>query len=87
MHTILAMANKLYRGDILNLTQVELGKEYLVSEVNTQDEELNSFLFSLGCYAGENVTVISRQKSNCVIAIKNARYCIDIQLAQAIIVK
>ena len=81
------MANKLYRGDILNLTQVELGKEYLVSEVNTQDEELNSFLFSLGCYAGENVTVISRQKSNCVIAIKNARYCIDIQLAQAIIVK
>lgn len=81
------MANKLLRGDILNLTQVELGKEYRVCAINTCDDELNSFLFSLGCYAGENITVVSRKKSNCVIAIKNARYCIDIQLAQVITVQ
>ena len=68
----------------MNLTEVQIGKEYIVKEINTNDEELNSFLFSLGCYSGEPITVISKKKSSCIIVIKEARYNIDMQLAKAI---
>lgn len=60
------------------------GKEYIVSRVNTEDEELNAFLFSLGCYSGEPVTVVSRKKSGLVVAIKDGRYNIDHMLSSAI---
>ena len=59
-------------------------KEYIVKKINTDDEELNAFLFSLGCYSGEPITVISRRKSGCVVSIKDGRYSIDPRLAQAI---
>ena len=68
----------------MTLVNAQTGKEYLVSRIQTQDEELDSFLFSLGCFTGEPITVISRKKRSCTIAIKDARYCIDDQLAQAI---
>lgn len=70
----------------MNLLEVEQGKEYIVSDIVTDDEELNSFLFSLGCYAGEPITVISRRRGGCVVSIKDGRYNIDNQLAEAIIV-
>ena len=70
----------------MNLTQATLGQEYLISAIETEDEELNAFLFSLGCYSGEPITVVSRRKSTCVVAIKDGRYSIDNQLARAIIV-
>ncbi len=60
------------------------GIEYKVSLVNTGDRDLESFLFSLGCYAGEPITVISRRRSGCVVAIKDGRYSIDNALAEAI---
>ncbi len=78
------------RGDImalLTLNEVEEGKEYIVSRIDTDDEELDAFLFSLGCYSGEAITVVSRKKSSCVVSIKDARYNIDNQLAEAIIVE
>lgn len=62
------------------------GKEYTVHEINSDDEELNSFLFSLGCYSGENITVVSHLKGGCVVSIKDGRYNIDNQLAEAIVV-
>lgn len=62
------------------------GKEYVISRIETDDEELNSFLFSLGCYSGEMITVISHLKGGCIVSIKDARYNIDNQLAEAIIV-
>ena len=62
------------------------GKEYIISNIETDDEELDSFLFSLGCYSGETITVVRRMKSGCVVAIKDARYNIDNQLAEAIII-
>ena len=68
----------------MNLTNALEGKEYIIVRIETGDEELDSFLFSLGCYAGEPITVISRRKSTCVVAIKDGRYCIDNQLAAAI---
>lgn len=70
----------------MTLFEAQEGKEYFIQQINTDDEELNSFLFSLGCYSGEKITVVSRKKSNCVISIKEARYSIDSQLAQAIVV-
>ena len=41
----------------MNLTQAELGREYIVHEIVTDDEEMDAFLFSLGCYSGEPITV------------------------------
>ena len=69
----------------MNLSVAELEKEYIIQSIETNDEELNAFLFSLGCYSGEPITVISRRKNNCIVAIKEARYSIDTELAKAII--
>ena len=71
----------------MNLKLAEIGREYRVLHINTSDDELNSFLFSLGCYEGEPRVVVSRRKSGSVIAIKDARYSIDNQLAEAILVR
>ena len=68
----------------MNLLQANAGVEYVVKEIVTDDEELNAFLFSLGCYSGEPITVVSHQKNGCVVSIKDARYNIDRDLAQAI---
>lgn len=68
----------------MNLAEANVGEEYIIKDIVTDDEELNSFLFSLGCYSGEPITVIDRKKRNCVIAVKDARYNIDNELAGAI---
>ena len=68
----------------MNLTNAKEGIEYIIKDIFTNDDELDSFLFSLGCYAGEPITVISRKKSGCIVSIKDSRYSIDTQLAQAI---
>ena len=68
----------------MTLMNAELGKEYIVSSISTEDEELNAFLFSLGCYTGEPITVISRRRGGCVVSIKDGRYSVDKQLAGAI---
>jgi len=70
----------------MNLSTVPEGKEFLIQRIDTDDEELNAFLFSLGCYSGEPITVVSRRRGSCVIAVKDGRYSIDRELAQAIIV-
>ena len=70
----------------MNLTHAEEGKEYIITEILTDDEELNAFLFSLGCYSGEPITVVSHKKNSCVVSIKDSRYNIDSQLAEAIII-
>lgn len=68
----------------MNLTDAKVGEEYIVKAIATDDEELNSFLFSLGCYSGEPITVIDCKKKSCVVAIKDGRYNIDNELAKAI---
>ncbi len=70
----------------MNLTDAIEGEEYIIRRIETDDEELNSFLFSLGCYSGEPITVISHKRSGCVVSIKDGRYNIDSQLAKAIII-
>ncbi len=69
----------------MNLTDAQEGKEYIIKAIETDDDELNAFLFSLGCYSGEMITVISKKKSGCTVAIKDGRYNIDNQLAEAIV--
>ena len=71
----------------MNLKNAVEGIEYLIKSIKTEDEELNSFLFSLGCYAGEPITVVSRRKGTCVVSIKDGRYNVDTALAEVISVK
>ena len=71
---------------MMNLTSAKEGKEYIIKQIETDDEELDAFLFSLGCYSGEPITVVSHSKSGYVVSIKDARYNIDSQLAEAIII-
>jgi len=68
----------------MNLTNAQEGREYIVKSLVTDDEEMDAFLFSLGCYAGEPITVVSHLKGGCVVSIKDGRYTIDKQLAAAI---
>lgn len=70
----------------MNLKQAVEGKEYIIRGIETDDEELDAFLFSLGCYSGEPITVVARRKGSCTVSIKDARYNIDDQLAEAILV-
>jgi ferrous iron transport protein A len=70
----------------MNLRQAEEGRTYVIGQIQTDDEELNAFLFSLGCYSGEQITVIRHLKGGCVVAIRDGRYTIDRQLAEAITV-
>ena len=70
----------------MNLREAKIGEEYIIRSIDTHDEELNAFLFSLGCYSGEKITVVSRRKSGCVVSIKDSRYSIDNALADAILI-
>ena len=71
----------------MSLAKVQTREEYIITNIHTEDEELDAFLFSLGCYSGEPITVVSRKKGGCVVSIKDARYNIDNELAEAIIVQ
>ena len=68
----------------MTLHQAQEGRQYLIQRIVTNDDELDAFLFSLGCYSGEPITVVFRRKDGCVVSIKDGRYSIDNQLAQAI---
>lgn len=70
----------------MNLLDGNVGEEYIIREILTDDEELDAFLFSLGCYSGEPITMISRLKGGCVVSIKDGRYTIDNDLAAAILI-
>ena len=70
----------------MTLKTAEEGKEYIIKAIETDDEELDAFLFSLGCYSGEPITVVSHLKKSCVVSIKDGRYSIDHELADAIII-
>ncbi|MDL2215487.1 ferrous iron transport protein A [Ruminococcaceae bacterium OttesenSCG-928-N02] len=70
----------------MTLRDAQEGKEYIIQAIETDDEELNAFLFSLGCYQGEKIAVVSHMKNSCIVSIKDARYNIDRQLTDAIII-
>ena len=71
----------------MTLSNANIETQYTIQSVDTKDKELDAFLFSLGCYAGEKVSIISRKRSSCVVALKDSRYCIDKRLAAAIYVE
>lgn len=68
----------------MSLKDANILKEYKIKDIVTKDEELDSFLFSLGCYRGEPITVISKLRGGCIVSIKDTRYSIDNGLAAAI---
>ncbi len=70
----------------MTLFEAQEGIEYIIRSILTDDEDMDAFLFSLGCYSGEPITMVSRKKSSCVVSIKDARYTFDKQLAQAILI-
>ena len=70
----------------MTLLNAQEGKEYIIQRIKTDDEELDAFLFSLGCYSGEPITVIAHRKGGCVVSVKDGRYSIDHQLAEAIVI-
>ena len=70
----------------MNLSDANIEKTYIIEEIKTDDEELKSFLFSLGCYSGEPITVISHLKGGCVVSIKEGRYNIDKEIAQDVLI-
>ena len=74
-------------NDKLDLLDAVPGVTYKIKEINTQDEEMNAFLFRLGCYTGEPVTLISKKKKNCIVVIKDGRYNLDNLLAEALLVE
>ena len=71
----------------MTLKNAEVGKEYMIKSIETDDEELDAFLFSLGCYSGEPITVIAKRRGGLTVSIKDGRYSIDNALAEAIKVK
>lgn len=70
----------------MDLTAAQEGQEYIIKAIETEDEELNSFLFSLGCYSGEPITVVAHRRGGCTVSIKDGRYNIDNHLAEAILI-
>lgn len=72
--------------DKMNLLEAQPGETYIIKELDTEDEEMNAFLFRLGCYTGEQITLISKKKKSCIVVIKDGRYTLDNLLAEAIIV-
>ena len=73
-------------ADKMTRLDAEIGRTYIVKEIDTDDEEMNAFLFRLGCYSGEPVTLISKKRKSCIVVIKDSRYGLDNQLAQAVII-
>ena len=71
---------------MMNLLEAEVGKTYEIKEIRTDDDEMNAFLFRLGCYSGEPITLISKKKKSCIVVIKDGRYNLDNLLAEAILV-
>jgi Fe2+ transport system protein FeoA len=63
-----------------------LNETYVINTISTVKADMREFLFSLGCYPGEKVTIISKLASNYIINVKDARYSIDEDLAKAILV-
>ena len=72
--------------DKMTLLDAEVGRTYTVKEINTEDDDMNSFLFRLGCYEGEPITLVSKKKNSCIVVIKDGRYNLDNLLSEAIIV-
>ena len=71
----------------MTLVEANIGEEYIIKNIATDDEELNSFLFSLGCYSGEPITVVAHRRSGCTVSIKDSRYSFDKNLCEAISIK
>lgn len=67
-----------------NLAEGKMNVSYIIESIDTDNAEIKDFLFTLGCYEGEKVTIISKLAENYVISVKDSRYSIDKDLAKVI---
>lgn len=70
----------------MTLAEGTIGQTYTVTGIDAEDEELISFLFTLGCYSGEEISLVSSISGSFVVSIRDGRYNIDTKLAQAILI-
>ncbi|OLQ84830.1 hypothetical protein BIY21_04700 [Vibrio ponticus] len=77
--------NKTQKSTSNTLAGAEVNKEYTIKSIVQDDKEMAHFLSTLGCFAGESITVISVLSDTYVISVKDARYSIDSDLANTVI--
>ena len=70
----------------MTLLEGNIGETYTIKDINTADEDMNAFLFRLGCYSGEPITMVSKKRKSCVVVIKDGLYNIDNMLAEAVVI-
>lgn len=80
-------AQHVVKGDVVNLVDAESGRTYVIDHIDTDDPDMDAFLVRLGAYSGESIKIVSKRRKTCIVVIKNSRYSIDRQLAQAVIVR
>lgn len=78
--------DKAFIADRQNLTCAEVHQPYRIKEIETKEKGMKEFLFSLGCFQGEEIAVVSVLAGTYVVRIKDARYSIDADLAKAILI-
>lgn len=71
----------------MSLKDANVGQTYIIENITTNDDEVNSFLFRLGCYSGEPITVMSKKRKGLIVSIKDGRYNFDNLLAESILVQ
>ncbi len=84
---LLATYNIWWRMKEKNLTTISLNTTARIKRLDTQNKDLEHFLFTLGCYPGEDITLVSIVSATYIIVVKDARYSIDKDFARAIIVE
>jgi len=67
------------------LAEAVVGTSYTIKAIDTDDEEMQHFLLTLGCFEGEIISVVSIISETYVIVVKGARYSIDRELASAVL--
>lgn len=72
---------------MINLLNAEVNHQYTIQKINIEDSDARTFLFRLGCYEGEPITVISKKRKSCIVVIKDGRYNLDKQLSESILVE
>lgn len=68
----------------MQLSQATVGQTYKVNRIEGK-EKVQKFLFTLGCFEGEEITLISKLAGNYIVNIKDSRYALDEKMARTII--
>jgi len=68
------------------LSKAKIGQTFNIKQVEGK-EKVKKFLFTLGCFEGEEITLISKLAGNYVVNIKDSRYALDENMAKSIVIE